>query len=399
MSNGISYDVKKIKLYFAVIYFINMSARAIFGPFITVYLQEKGLSLQHIGIVTSLNAFVIILSQPFWGIIADRLQSIKKTMVVCFVFQGLIVFNFSLANGILLVALVYCTSTFFSSPEGTLLDTWSIHSLKNTGEENSLGHLKLWGCLGYALCSVLAGIVINKYSTQATIPVYAVLLLCIGAFIHFSKISTSTAKPLKLKEMQVGRITRDSLFILFLIYIFFMQLPHRSSFTFFPALINELGGNKAMVGYASAVMFLSEAVISYFSRGLLKRIKPVYLIISSAGFFALWQFLYSIVTSPQQIIFIAVLDGPAFALFTIGTLYYLDSLAPKELRTTYQTIAYAVYFGLSGVVGNAVGGWCIANRGYKTMYNAGCILIIVATVIFTCITLRNGKTGKTTIQA
>ena len=43
-------------------------------------------------------------------------------------------------------------------------------------------------------------------------------------------------------------------------------------------------------------------------------------------------------------------DGrPSFALFTIGTLYYMDSIAPADIRTTYQTVAYSIYFGLSGI--------------------------------------------------
>ena len=44
-----SSSLRTIKVTFAVIYFLFMLARAVFGPFITLYLQEKGLSPEQIG--------------------------------------------------------------------------------------------------------------------------------------------------------------------------------------------------------------------------------------------------------------------------------------------------------------------------------------------------------------
>ncbi len=56
--------LRRVKLVFSGIYFFFMLARAVFGPFITVYLEEKGLSAEQIGVITGINSFVIILSQP-----------------------------------------------------------------------------------------------------------------------------------------------------------------------------------------------------------------------------------------------------------------------------------------------------------------------------------------------
>ena len=83
---------------------------------------------------------------------------------------------------------------------------------------------------------------------------------------------------------------------------------------------------------------------------------------------------------------IAVLDGPSYALFTIGILYYLDEIAPDEMRTTYQTITYAVYFGLSGIAGNSIGGWMIENHGFRSMYLIGALIIGVSIL---CLYLMN----------
>ncbi len=367
---------------FSVIYLLFLSARAIFNPFVTVYLQESGLSPEKIGIVTGANSLVIVLSQPFWGIVSDKLGSVKKTLVFCMVFQAVFSLTLIYCSGFLPVAACFCLYGFFSSPEGPLLDTWSLKSLKEVGKEEAVGQLKLWGCLGYAVCSVVSGLVICQYSTKAILPVFSMVLIAIGLLLSRVRTGAGVPNAMPLKKLNLKSIFLDKRFLLFLAFIFFGQLPHRAAYTFYPLLITQLGGSKDMVGYTSAVMFVSEGIFLFLSRKLLTRWKPLTIVLCSSVFFVIWQFLYSIVAEPWQVAAIAVLDGPSYALFTIGTLYYLDVLAPPNIRATYQTIAYAVYFGLSGIVGNSVAGWVIETFGYRTMYYVGMAVLVVATALF-----------------
>lgn len=55
-------DSRMVYAYFSILYFLNMSSRALFTPFFTVYLQEKGLDVSEIGTVMSINSIIIILS-------------------------------------------------------------------------------------------------------------------------------------------------------------------------------------------------------------------------------------------------------------------------------------------------------------------------------------------------
>lgn len=137
-----------------------------------------------------------------------------------------------------------------------------------------------------------------------------------------------------------------------------------------------------MVGYTSAVMFVSEAVMMALSKPMLKRMRPLQMVMLSSGFFALWQLLCSLMPHPWQVAACAVLDGPAFALLGIGVLYYIDEPAPKEMRSTCQAVAYACYFGISGVPGNAAGGWILPHTGYRGMYLRGFLLILLAHLLF-----------------
>ena len=129
-------------------------------------------------------------------------------------------------------------------------------------------------------------------------------------------------------------------------------------------------------------MFVSEAVIMFLSKKMLKGGRPERLVVLSSFAFMLWHLLLSLSTSPVHVVLSCLMDGPSFALFTIGCLYYMDKLAPPDIRTTYQTVAYAVYFGLSGIVGNMLSGWLIENLGYRSMYWVGIAITFTSTAVF-----------------
>jgi MFS family permease len=382
---------KKTKISFALIYFLFMSARAIFNPFVTVYLQEKGLPVQSIGFIVAANSLIIIVAQPFWGLISDKLQSVKQALIICLVSQGLISLLLIKSEGFFLISVFFCVYTFFSSPEGTLLDTWSLRAIKLVKDENAFGHLKLWGCLGFAMSSVFAGYFISRHSTGDIIPVFSVVLIALAVVMFFIKIENKKDISLKLKISDLSLIVKDKPFLLFLLFIVIMQYPHRAAYTFYPALVMSLGGTKDIVGYCSAIMFVSEALILFFSKSLLSNIAPQYLIMGSSLSFILWQFGYTLVTKPVHVMLLSLMDGPSFALFTVGTLYYMDKIAPAKLRITYQTVAYASYFGVSGIIGNTVGGMIINRFGYRILYLHGIAVIAVSTVLFYLVESMTGK--------
>lgn len=382
-------SLRRVRATFMLIYLLYMSARALFNPYITLFLHEKGFDTAIIGSITAANSLVIIFAQPFWGIVSDRLRSVKWTLIICMVLQAATALVMRNVAAVMTTMLTYCIFGFFSSPEGPLLDTWSLTLLKRAGDAQGVGQLKLLGCLGYSLCSVLSALAVAQSTTADMLPLYAVILTGTAGLLILVREPGGSQSRRTLREMQIGTIFRDRPFLLLLAYMFLMQIPHRAAYTFFATYITDLGGGKSLVGFTSAMMFLSEGLVMFFSRKLLKRFHPRTIILGSAAFFALWQILYAIAPFPGWIVGIAALDGPSYGLFCIGVLYYLDKLAPARLRASYQTIAYAVYFGLAGIAGNALGGLLIGAVGYRPMYWAGAALTVLSSVGY-------GLLGKST---
>ncbi len=381
MSYNENSELRHVQRTFMIIYFLYMSARALFNPYVTLFLREKGFEPAVIGMITATNSLVTLFAQPIWGMTSDKMGSVKRTLMLCMLLQAVMALLMKNAAELVMVTVLYCLFGFFSSPEGPMLDTWSLTSLKRAGDGAGVGRLKLLGCIGYSACSVFSALATAKAATAEVLPVYAMVLVGTVVLLSFVK-EHREGNGSPGAKLHLGSMLKNKPFLLLLIYMFFMQIPHRAGYTFFSTYITELGGPKSYVGLTSAVMFLSEGLVLYFSRPLIRKVQPQWVVLGSAAFFFLWQVLYSVIPSSEWIIGIALLDGPSYGLFCIGVLYYMDVLAPQGLRTTYQTVAYAIYFGLAGIAGNALGGLMIDSVGYHAMYAIGATLTAISSIVF-----------------
>lgn len=362
---------------FEFVFYATFSA---YSPFLVVFLSNRGLDNTTIGIIMSVNSFMLILAQPSWGYASDRLHSIKKVFLLCLFMAAILWETLPLFESVFLIGLMLAVLTFFESPLYPLLDSWVIQGTK---EEKSIayGNIRLWGSIGYALFAYINGRLINSYGITSL-------------FYSFVIFALLTILILNLLQSKGGNISRRSgslgvsglitnyRYITFVIFAAVLFIPHRSTFTFLPRLVEHLGGSSEQYGMAVSLLAFSEVPFLIFSGFLLRRFKPIHLILVSTFFFTLRQFLILFATRPIHAILIQLLQGPSFALFLPGAVYYIDSLTPDKLKSTAQTLASALFTGVSGLLGNFGGGLIIDHFGIMRSYSIGAIISLSISVLF-----------------
>ncbi len=60
-------------------------ANTIIVSFLPLYLQYSGLDGTEIGWVMAIGPFIAIFSQPFWGYMSDKYQTVKKILLLCLI--------------------------------------------------------------------------------------------------------------------------------------------------------------------------------------------------------------------------------------------------------------------------------------------------------------------------
>ena len=58
--------------------------------YLSVYLQSTGMSSQEIGVIYSLNSLVSICSTLFWGVVSDKMNSVRKALMTCLLLAAIV---------------------------------------------------------------------------------------------------------------------------------------------------------------------------------------------------------------------------------------------------------------------------------------------------------------------
>ncbi|WHH58143.1 MFS transporter [Petroclostridium sp. X23] len=353
---------------------------AAYYPFIVLYLSSKGHSNTVIGSIMSVNSLVLVFAQPIWGVVSDRTRSIKKVFILLLTVSACVFSTLPLAHSVIVTGLILATLTFFESSMTPLLDSWVILAIRK--EPGAFyGGVRLWGSLGFATMVYIFGRIADIFSIDIIFPsfvIFAVLTILICLQI---KVDTPVS-AVSLARLNIGSLIKNYYYIAFLLFAIIIFIPHRSAFIFMPKLMETLGGSKGQLGISFAIAALSEVPIFLFSGYLTKKYHPIKLILASTVFFVLRQVLFFIASEPYHVMLIQALQGPSFALFLTGAVYYIDSLAPQHLKSFAQTFASAFFLGIGGVIGSYMGGWIIDHHGIIILYKLGIIVSIGVSLIY-----------------
>ena len=296
-------------------------------------------------------------------------------MITLVLYQALYFCNNHLLIGILLAVM-----NFFLGPLNPLVDSWIIENV--AGEKNiSYGNIRIWGCVGFAATAYLLGISIAANSLDVIFPAFALLVILTAGFcirIDHKKVTTSLA----IKELKVSKLFKNYNYTSFLIFATLFFIPLISCESFFPELLSFMGGDSKSLGLSYAVCSLSEVPIFFLCTYLLRKHKPLKLILVASICYLLRQFLYLVAFQPNHLILIQIIQGVSFGIFLSSALYYIDSMSPPELKATSQTVFGALYYGITGIAGNYLGGAITQKTGLLSMYKFSFIASFVVLIIF-----------------
>jgi PPP family 3-phenylpropionic acid transporter len=252
---------KKEAVKFAGLEFTYWAAMSV-GSFLTVFLQSIGFTASQVGIVNAANSAVGIVSGPIWGMLSDKLQSIKRTMLACIVFAMILQVFIPASTtvtifGVSLIMLYMPFVSFFMNPTMILLDSWAIQSSHKNGFTYSI--VRSTGSLSWAVAGIIVSLILRRTGGGVTntfyiaaammIPVFALALITRNATAD----SDSERRTLSFREMHLGALFKNYYFTAYLFYTFIVNIAFMSGFAFYSYLIKDVGGNITQMGIINGI--------------------------------------------------------------------------------------------------------------------------------------------------
>ena len=147
---------------FSALQWFLWSSWATFGAFNVYHLTERGLRSSLIGLLISIMTFSGIIGQYVWGYLCDKLQTVKKVFMFCFLSLGVVVFFFPyyLSSPILLGAALGLIG-FLWSPQPTILDSWTVETSQHLAR--NYGFTRGFGSVGFAIVAAVFGRFIAQF--------------------------------------------------------------------------------------------------------------------------------------------------------------------------------------------------------------------------------------------
>jgi len=367
--------------------FFYFTTVGIIVPFLPLYFDSQGLTNGQIGILLALGPCVSILVQSPWGYLSDRLQTVKKLLLLqftaCLLFSFLL---FHLRSFSLLVPTLIGFYAFFL-PSFPQLDCLILANSKETGKH--FGSYRLWGSLGFAVTALAAGELLAVVGIEWMKVLYQGLMLFSIFLIFLVKDVSPSCKTATSSQFKELLKRREVLYVL--IFMALVNTTNKANDAFMGILIRSIGGTEAEVGWAWTTGPLSEIPVFALFGLLLARYNEVVLLALAAGIYALRWFLFAVTGDPDLIIVIQLLHGLSFGLFYMAGVSFIGKIVPPGLRASGQGLLATFGGGLAGIAGSLLGGFLMDHFGPQFLYAASAGLVVVAVMAFNLLVVKRVK--------
>lgn len=369
-----------------------------FGCYQSVYLKSVGFSASNLGVLNAVSSAVVIASVSFWGMVSDKIGSIRKVLILI------------LAVGSALYAMVPLIPT--GLPYSPLLFTCLIPALNffrgsvATFDENlvvrncnelrlNFGVLRGLGSFLFTIGSLLIAAVLPQVGVANTFWISG--LLMVPAIICVVLAREPNAKPARGKNgkggMNIGELFKNKAYVSFLFFALIFYIAASCEGNFIPYFMGEVGVSTEQYGILLAYRALLEIPFLLLMVRLRQRFPlrvlvlcaPVLMSLECLGF---GFFANSLVGMVLCCTFFGLGNG----LFIGSSLNYVYELAPDNLKASGQAF-FASVSSVAGILGNLMGGVIFDAIGAKTFYIAVGFAYLFSSLIF-LLSFRHKKAPK-----
>ncbi|HZG78804.1 MAG TPA: MFS transporter [Paenibacillus sp.] len=344
--------------------FFYFSLLAIFISFLPVYMDAKGLSASQIGIVMGTGGLVGIVSQPFWGVVSDRLRSVKPIATALTVASAAIGFFLFREDSFLFLLLFTGLMYFFLLPVDPLAESLNIRTAEAHGV--SYGAIRTFGAVGYAAASLAAGWLLLRFETGVLAYAFVGVAAACAWSVSFVKDAPASGAPLTLRSLR--EFFAGGKTLAFFALVLLTAIPHRMNDVYLGVYLKRLGGGDELVGLAWFLSASSEIAVFAVSYWWLRKGREYELIAIATLLYVAKFALTAWVRDPVAVAWLQLFQAFTFPLFYSAAVQYLFRIVPEEWRATGQTVLAVLFFGVSGIAASYAGGWLFEALGGSRMY-------------------------------
>lgn len=357
-----------------------------FGCYQTVYLQSIGFTASNLGVLNAISSAVIIGAVSFWGMVSDKIGSIRKVLILILVVGSALyaLVPFLPADkpySVLLLTAFLPALNFFRGSVATFDENLVV---RNCNELRlNFGVLRGLGSLLFTIGSLWIAAILPSLQVRNTFWVSGLLMIPAVICIFFAREPNS--KPVRSKSskggMNLGELFKNKSYVSFLVFGFILYVAANCEGNYIPYFMIEVGVPSEEYGILLALRAFMEIPFLLFMVHLRRKFPLRILVLVSPVLMAVEPLGYGLFArSLAGMLICSTFFGLGNGLFIGSYLNYLYELAPDNLKASAQAF-FASICSTAGIVGNLLGGVVFDAIGACLFYVVvGCTYLLSALV-------------------
>ncbi|MBR6763948.1 MAG: MFS transporter [Clostridia bacterium] len=364
-------------------------------PFLVQMCTAYGYDDFQSGVVLTGATIANLVMQPVIGSICDKMLRIKPLFVSLFLAGGAI--SLLLFVGKYNFFVLFITMLLLSACVQTLqyiIDIWSVR-ISMTGVNYNYGFSRSFGSVFYAITAVVFGAAIERFSIDITSPVFIVCALITAGIAMLVREDEAALLLRKKREAGEGgkketvpflkactMLLKNKEYMIFLISYFVMQLGNLPVYNYTSRKFEILGAGSSLYGVALFVMAITEVPLLIY----LKKLKVFFgnrtLVLMSFVGMVIRICAIAFAPTPTLLALAFLTQSISYGIFIGAMIHYMSEIVPDSILFTAQTVFAAVSIGLSGILGNLIGGYYAKVAGVLEMMHTFVIFVFIGALIF-----------------
>ena len=372
----------KIRLF--VMMFLQYTIWGAWYPAYSAYMQNTlGFDGTQVGIIYGLLSLATIISPFFGGQLADRYFASQKVIGVLHLIGGVLLFyvaKIETYHSLVWIFFIYC---LIYAPTLALTNSITFHHLKDS--EKEFGFVRVGGTIGW----IAVGLALSGWRYLANVSgdmmlLAAVMSIVLGVYAFtLPNTPPSKDKANPLAFLAAIKMLKNPNFAVFILINFVVSTELMFYYVLTgPFLVSEKIGvaNEALSG----VMVIAQAAEILVMAFLLPYYLPKFGIRKTLTFGILaWPLRYLVfaVGAPKWLVIASLaLHGFCYVFFFTASQIYVDTVAPKDIRASAQSLIFLVTIGIGMYAGSFFAGWI--QNVFSQMNSDGAIVSTNWTGVF-----------------
>jgi nucleoside transporter len=347
--------------------FLQYAIWGAWAPVLSDYLRNTlGFSGAQFSLIYSLLPLATIISPFIGGQIADRYFSSRKVVALLQLGGGaMLVFVSTVSDYSIMMwaMLVYC---LLYAPTLALTNSVAFINLKNS--EKEFGIVRVWGTIGW----IVAGLALSGWriiaKSHEAVAFKGDTLLLAGIFSIIMGLQAFSlphtpprkegAKPWAFLE--AIKMMKDKNFLLFIIIAFVVATELMFYYILTaPFLTSEkIGISSANVPAVMVIAQVAEIfVLAILLPYLITRIGIRNILVIGVLAWPARYIIFAIGRPSWLVIASLALHGFCFVFFFAAAFIYVDTVAPRDIRHSAQSLITLVTYGIGNYIGSLFAGW------------------------------------------